>query len=129
MIVSKNCTSRKLTNKSFEAKVGAVRAYFIANEIDIPRNFWKLNAICSDPKTRDRLPGREELQAIFTHMDAKGRAFYMMQLSSGLRIGDLLEVTMPYSYKLQFAFIHWLLECFPNAFPLLRYRVGFNHYL
>ncbi len=40
-----------------------------------------------------------------------------------------LEVTMPFSYELQFPFIHWLLERFPNAFPLLRYLVGFNQYL
>jgi outer membrane protein assembly factor BamB len=37
-----------------------------------------------------------------------------------------LEVTMPYSYEPQFPFIHWLLERFPNAFPLLRYLMGFN---
>jgi outer membrane protein assembly factor BamB len=40
-----------------------------------------------------------------------------------------LEVTMPYSYEPQFPFIHWLLERFPNAFPLLRYLMGFNQYL
>ncbi|HWR63377.1 MAG TPA: PQQ-binding-like beta-propeller repeat protein [Candidatus Thermoplasmatota archaeon] len=41
-----------------------------------------------------------------------------------------MEVTMPYSYEPpQFPFIHWLLERFPNAFPLLRYLVGFIQYL
>jgi outer membrane protein assembly factor BamB len=40
-----------------------------------------------------------------------------------------LDVTMPYSYEPQFPYIHWLLERFPNAFPLLRYLVGFNQYL
>ena len=38
-----------------------------------------------------------------------------------------LEVTMPFSYvSPQFPFIHWLLERFPNAFPILRYLIGFN---
>jgi outer membrane protein assembly factor BamB len=33
-----------------------------------------------------------------------------------------LQVTMPLSYEPpQFPFIHWLLERFPNAFPILRY--------
>jgi outer membrane protein assembly factor BamB len=36
-----------------------------------------------------------------------------------------LEVTMPYSYEAQFPFIQWLLERFPNAFPILRYLLGF----
>ena len=37
-----------------------------------------------------------------------------------------LKVTMPYTYEPQFPFIQWLLERFPNAFPLLRYLVRFN---
>jgi large repetitive protein len=37
-----------------------------------------------------------------------------------------MEVTMPYSYEPQFPFIHWVLEQFPNAFPILRYLLGFN---
>jgi hypothetical protein len=40
-----------------------------------------------------------------------------------------LEVTMPYSYEPHFPFIQWLLERFPNAFPLLRFLVGYNQYL
>ena len=36
-----------------------------------------------------------------------------------------LTVTMPYSYEQpQFPFINWLLEHFPNAFPILRYLLG-----
>ena len=36
-----------------------------------------------------------------------------------------LSVTMP--YEPQFPFIHWLLERFPNAFPILRFLLEFNH--
>lgn len=35
-------------------------------------------------------------------------------------------VTMPFSYESQNPFIQWLLEQFPNAFPILRYLIGFN---
>jgi outer membrane protein assembly factor BamB len=38
-----------------------------------------------------------------------------------------MEVTMPYSYEPEFPFIHWLLEHFPNAFPILRFLLEFNH--
>jgi hypothetical protein len=34
----------------------------------------------------------------------------------------ILSVTMP--YEPQFPFIHWLLERFPNAFPIFRYLLG-----
>jgi len=37
-----------------------------------------------------------------------------------------MTVTMPYTYEPQFPFIHWLLERFPNAFPILRYLIGFT---
>lgn len=37
-----------------------------------------------------------------------------------------LEVTMPHLYEPQFPFIHWLLERFPNAFPILRYLIGLS---
>jgi len=36
-----------------------------------------------------------------------------------------LEVTMPINQPAQFPFIQWLLERFPNAFPLLRHILGF----
>jgi len=37
-----------------------------------------------------------------------------------------LPVTMPFSYEPQFPFIHWLLERFPHAFPILRYFLNLN---
>ncbi|HUS99731.1 MAG TPA: PQQ-binding-like beta-propeller repeat protein [Candidatus Thermoplasmatota archaeon] len=36
-----------------------------------------------------------------------------------------LTVTMPFSYEPQFPFIHWLLERFANAFPILRQIMGY----
>jgi len=38
-----------------------------------------------------------------------------------------LQITMPFSYEPpQFLFIHWLLERFPHAFPILRYFLNLN---
>ncbi len=38
-----------------------------------------------------------------------------------------MEITMPFSYEPpQFPFIYWLLERFPNAFPILRFLLEFN---
>ena len=34
---------------------------------------------------------------------------------------SIFSITMPFSYEPQFLFIHWLLERFPNTFPLLRF--------
>jgi outer membrane protein assembly factor BamB len=36
-----------------------------------------------------------------------------------------LIVTMPFSYEPQYPFIQWLLEHFPNAFPILRHLLGY----
>jgi hypothetical protein len=38
---------------------------------------------------------------------------------------DPFPITMPYSYNPQFRFIHWLLELFPHAFPILRVLMGY----
>lgn len=38
-----------------------------------------------------------------------------------------MKVTMPFSYEPpQFYFIHWLLERFPHAFPILRYLIRYT---
>jgi hypothetical protein len=40
----------------------------------------------------------------------------------------ILQVTMPFSYEPpHLHFIEWLLEHFPNAFPILRFLLEFNH--
>ncbi len=38
---------------------------------------------------------------------------------------DPLPITMPYSYNPMQHFLEWLFERFPNAFPLLRQRLGY----
>jgi hypothetical protein len=39
---------------------------------------------------------------------------------------DTSEITTPYSYEVPWSpFIQWLFERFPNAFPILRYLIGF----
>jgi outer membrane protein assembly factor BamB len=46
--------------------------------------------------------------------------------SFGLESGwATLTVTMPFSYEPQYPFIQWLLERFPNAFPILRQMMGY----
>ncbi len=46
------------------------------------------------PVTRDKSPSREELRRILTHVGAKGRSLFLFLLSSGVRIGGALQLTI-----------------------------------
>jgi len=77
-----------------------------------------------------RGPYKSGEEAIQTHTWTK-RGTYTIECKAKDANGwqsdwGTLSVTMPYEPP-QFPFIHWLLERFPNAFPILRYLLGWNN--
>ncbi|MBN1861356.1 MAG: tyrosine-type recombinase/integrase [Candidatus Thermoplasmatota archaeon] len=80
------------SSKSIECKIGAVRSYLLENDVELKRRFWKRIKICGEPTTKDRLFTKEELRQIFNHLDIVGRAVFQVQLSTGLRIEDVLQI-------------------------------------
>lgn len=78
--------------KSIQCKLGAVRSYLVENEVDLPRRFWKRLKINGQAVTKDRLFTKQELRMIFDHMDLVARAIAFVQLSTALRIGDVLQI-------------------------------------
>lgn len=82
-----------LAPKSIKCKVeGAVRSFLLENNVELPRRFWKRLKISSQAITQDRLFTKEELRQIFIHMDVLGRAVASVQLSSGVKIEDVLQI-------------------------------------
>jgi integrase len=80
------------TSKSIATKIGAVRSYLLENEVELPRRFWKRLKINGIAVTQDRLFTKQELRMIFSHLDILGRAVAQVQLSTGLRIEDVLKI-------------------------------------
>jgi len=83
--------------KSIWTWLSAVRTLLIENGIDIELRFWRsLRRRIRGTKTvtEDRVPTNKELNQLFTHMRAKGKAFFLMLASSGMRIGEALQLQL-----------------------------------
>jgi len=83
--------------KTIKTYLSAVKSFLAENEVDISEKFWrnlknKING--SRALTMDRIPSNEELKSILTHMDAKGKALFLMLASSGMRIGEALQLKL-----------------------------------
>jgi integrase len=46
------------------------------------------------PVTADRAPTKEELRSILSHLDLKGKSLVLTMVSSGLRIGEALQIKL-----------------------------------
>ena len=83
--------------KSVRLKLSAVKIFLSENDIDLSDKFWRrINRKIKGNRARtlDKVPSNAELKSILTHMDAKGKALYMMLSSSGMRIGETLQLEL-----------------------------------
>jgi hypothetical protein len=105
-----------------EAKT-SVKYIFQANDSDnTPLSFYIDWGDGTHWQTVDYEPG---LQVPIYHTWTK-KGTYIIQAKATDTFGlesdwGTLTVTMPFSYEPQYPFISWLLERFPNAFPVLRF--------
>lgn len=77
---------------TIQSRSGAIRAYLLVNRVDLGRAFWKKMKITGQSLTEDRIPTKDELRRIATHLDFLGRTFFYIQISTGLRIGDMFNL-------------------------------------
>jgi integrase len=83
--------------KSVWTWLSAVRTLLIENGIDTELRFWRsLRRRTKGTRavTEDTVPTKEELKKLFTHMGAKGKAFFQMLVSSGMRIGEAIQLQL-----------------------------------
>ena len=83
--------------KSVWTWLSAVRTLLIENGIDTELRFWRSLRRRTKGKravTEDKVPTKEELRQLFLHMGAKGEAFFQMLVSSGMRIGEALQLQL-----------------------------------
>jgi integrase len=79
-----------------QRSLSAVRSFFEYNEIELKQKFWKtLRSRKSGTRalTIDGVPEPQELRRILLHMRARGKAFYLILASSGMRFGEALNLT------------------------------------
>jgi len=88
--------------KTVKMKTSALRIFLIENDVELSEKFWrkfrKLRRRKIGSSTRaltlDRTPTTEELKQILTHMPIQGKALYLLLSSSGMRIGEALQLRL-----------------------------------
>ena len=82
--------------KTVKLYLTAVRTFFLENEIELPRLFWRrLNSRVRGSRalTLDQVPSNLQLRKIVQHLPIHGKALYLLLSSSGMRIGETLQLT------------------------------------
>ena len=102
------------------------------SSIDPDNNPVQFYVDWDDGTTNDWSYEQASGQRIWLYHTWKNDGTYMIKAKARDVLGfesnwSTTNVTMPYSYEPpQFPFIHWLLERFPNAFPILRFLLDFK---
>jgi integrase len=81
--------------KTVRLKVSAVRIFLSENDVELKTKFWKRvrrKVKGSRARTIDRAPTPKELRRIINHLPIQGKALSLMLESSGMRIGEALQL-------------------------------------
>ena len=83
--------------KSIKLRLASIKTFLLENDVELPQKFWrKLGRKIKGSRalTLDRVPSTEELRSIFCHMPIQGSALYQFLTSSGMRIGEALQIQL-----------------------------------
>jgi len=83
--------------KSVRLMLTAVRSFLIENDIELPQKFWRRlrkRVKGSRALTLDKVPSNVELRRLLMHMPVQGKALFSVLASSGMRIGEGLQLKL-----------------------------------
>jgi len=83
--------------KTRRLMLSAVRSFLMENDVELKEKFWRnLRRRIKGTRalTVDRIPSNLELRKIIMHMPLNGKALFLTQASSGMRIGEVLQLTL-----------------------------------
>jgi len=83
--------------KSVRLMLAAVRTFLVENDVELPQKFWRrlrVKVRGSRALTLDKVPSNVEFRRILMHMPIHGKALYLMLESSGMRIGEALQLKL-----------------------------------
>ncbi|MEM3760224.1 MAG: tyrosine-type recombinase/integrase [Candidatus Bathyarchaeia archaeon] len=81
--------------KTVRLMLTAVKSFLIENDVELPAKFWRRlikRVRGSRALTLDKVPSNVELRRIITHMPVHGKALFLTLASSGMRIGEALQL-------------------------------------
>jgi integrase len=82
--------------KTIRLRVAAVKSFLMENGVELSQRFWKRlrgRVKGSRARTVDRVPSNVQLRRIMTHLPVNGKALFLVLASSGMRIGEVLQLT------------------------------------
>jgi len=81
--------------KTIRGSIAAIKSFMGENDIELSRKFWKKQQGRIKGKrawTEDNVPTVEQLQKILTHANTLQRGIVLTLVSSGMRIGEVLQI-------------------------------------
>lgn len=81
--------------KTIRLLIAAVKSFLIENDVELSQKFWRRligRVKGSKARTTDRVPPNIELRRIMMHIPIQGKALYLTLASSGMRIGEALQL-------------------------------------
>jgi len=83
--------------KTIQLKLAALKMFLLENEIELPQKFWRRirrRIKGSRALTLDKVPSNLELRKLIMHMPVQGKALFLLLSSSGMRIGEALQLKL-----------------------------------
>jgi len=81
---------------TIRCSISCIKTFLSENDVDFKEKYWKnisKRIQGSRPWTEKQVPTPNQLKRILTHGDARARSFFLTLLSSGMRIGELCQIT------------------------------------
>ena len=75
--------------------LAATRTFLLENKVELPQLFWRhlrMKVRGSRALTLDKVPSNLELRTILQHLPIQGKALFLFLSSTGMRIGEALQV-------------------------------------
>lgn len=75
----------------------AVKVFLLENGVELPQFFWRRlygRGKAAGAVSEEKVPNKEQLRSIMTHLPVQGKALYLTLLSSGMRIGEALQLKL-----------------------------------
>ena len=86
---------KNLAPKSKRLRLSAVRIFLVENSVELGEKFWRRTRgriKGSRALTVDKVPTHKEFRQILEHLPVNGRALFIVLLSSGMRIGEAMQL-------------------------------------
>jgi integrase len=83
--------------KTVKLALSTVRTFLVENDVELPEKFWRrLRRRVKGARalTMDKVPSNAELRQIIMHMPIQGKALFLALASSGMRIGECLQLKL-----------------------------------